>query len=826
MKDAIRITIVLAAFSGVGTAAEAPETMPVDQAFEQLRSYDYGQPDQALHVIELYVVRAAVDAPRRAQVADRLAGILADPKSSRAAKVFACQQLLAVGTEAQVPLVAKMLDDPETAEIARFTLQALPGEASLAAIRGALGRLDGLPLVGAINSLGVRRDAKAVDPLARLLASPNVQVAAAAAESLGKIGTSEAAAALRKALPPPEAMVAFHNAQLQCAERLASAGDAAAAAAMYEHVWSSHRPARFRVAGLAGLATVAPAKATPLVLEAIASKEPLVQATALRLAAQLPGVQVTLALVERLEKLDASGRVLLLRALADRGDPEAADAVAKRMADKEEAVRVAAIEAMGVLGESTSIIEPLAKIAADASGAPQQAARTSLARFRHACTEMMLLQLAEKGDAGVRVESIRALAARNWATAAPVLLQAATDDDARVRNAAFDALAVVAQADSYGKLVQLLVAAGPAEAEAAERAVLAAGTRIDKSAERVGPVLAALASAPLQAKPSLVRLLGGFGGVEALEAVRARLSDPAPAVRDAAVRAVAAWADASAAPDLLKIAQASDNNTHRLLAVRGYLRMVGELKDEGARLKLLEQIRPIATTTASKRMLLAGVADVPDSGALHVAANFLDDPEVRAEAAAAVLKIARTPWPANEQPATRYDKNRSDAHKAELAKRPPAGYHLACYLDCGADAADGAPDGPLVCLATGLPHFWGDSDLVPDQRFASIFFDGRAVVFRALGLNPKKSYQIGFTWWDFDHDVRAASVWVATGKGERETEILEKTRLPSGPNKQGPTAKTLPVPPGLYADGSLRVGFRNQSGPNAVVSELWLWESD
>jgi len=115
---------------------------------------------------------------------------------------------------------------------------------------------------------------------------------------------------------------------------------------------------------------------------------------------------------------------------------------------------------------------------------------------------------------------------------------------------------------------------------------------------------------------------------------------------------------------------------------------------------------------------------------------------------------------------------------------------------------------------------------VPDQRFASIFFDGRAVVFRALGLNPKKSYQIGFTWWDFDHDVRAASVWVATGKGERETEILEKTRLPSGPNKQGPTGKTLPLPSGLYADGSLRIGFRNQSGPNAVVSELWLWESD
>jgi HEAT repeat protein len=595
---------------------------------------------------------------------------------------------------------------------------------------------------------------------------------------------------------------------------------------MYDHVWSSHRPARFRLAGLAGLAKVTPEKATPLVLDAIASKDPLVQAGAVRLTLLLPSPQATAAIVARLEKLDIAGKVLLLGALADRGDRSAAGAVTKRMEDKEEAVRVAAIQAMGTLGDA-SVIERLAKTATTTQGVVQQSARASLARLNVAGVEPRLLSIAAEGDAGVRVEVFRALAARGSSAAAPVLLQAATDADARVRTAAFDALAIVAQADSYGTLVQLLVAATtPADAEAAERAALATGARIDNPAQRVGPVLAAVASAPAHAKPSLLRLLGGFGGAEALQAVRARLTDPEPAVREAAVRAAAAWADASAAPDLLKIAQASDNNTHRLLAVRGYLRIAGELKDEGARLKLLEQIRPIATTAASKRMLLAGVADVPDSAALHVAAGFLEDPEVRAEAAAAVLKIARTPWPANEQLPIRYDKNRSDAHKAELAKRPPAGFHLACYLDCGADAADGMPDGPLVCLAAGLPHFWGDSDLVPDQRYASIFFDGRAVVFRALGLNPKKSYQIGFTWWDFDHDVRAESVWLATGKGQNETKLLETTKLPSGPNKQGPTGKTLPVPPGLYADGSLRISFRNQAGPNAVVSELWLWESD
>ena len=285
MRYLFAFTILLAFAANSVAGAESPTAMPVDQAFELLNAYDYGELDQPLRVIELHVGRFATDAVHKAQIAERLATYLGDPKSSYAVKVFVCQQLLVVGTEVQVPLLAKLLDDPRTVEIARFTLDAIPGEASLGAIRGVAARLQGLPLVGTLNSLGLRRDTQAVPLLTKHVASGDPQVAAAAAESLGKIATTEAAAALSKAEVPAKALAALHHAQLQCAERRAAAGDPATAVAMYRQVWSAQRPTAWRLAGLLGLVKVAPDEATPLVLQTLASDEPFAQSTfTLRLA--------------------------------------------------------------------------------------------------------------------------------------------------------------------------------------------------------------------------------------------------------------------------------------------------------------------------------------------------------------------------------------------------------------------------------------------------------------------------------------------------------------------------------------------------------------
>ena len=288
------------------------------------------------------------------------------------------------------------------------------------------------------------------------------------------------------------------------------------------------------------------------------------------------------------------------------------------------------------------LVERLIGLASGSAGELSQAARRSLARLVGADVEARLLALASGGAAPVRVEAIRVLAGRGAIAAAADLLPATTDAEGSVRAAAWDALAALAQADTYPPLVTRLVsAATPADMTAAERAVVAAGSRLDDPARRLAPVLAALDKAPPPAQAALLRVLGGFGGDPALAAVRARLSDSDTAIRDAAVRALAGWPDASASADLLQIAQTAENATHRALALRGYLRLAGEIKEPSARLKMLEAIRPIATTGQAKRLLLAALSEAADPGALQVVAEWLDDAEVQAEAAVATLKIGR-----------------------------------------------------------------------------------------------------------------------------------------------------------------------------------------
>ena len=84
--------------------------------------------------------------------------------------------------------------------MARYALEPIPDPAVDSALRDALGKLKGRPLIGVIGSIGVRRDAKAVDLLCRLLKDNDADVAQAAARALGSMGTAAAVEALEDAL--------------------------------------------------------------------------------------------------------------------------------------------------------------------------------------------------------------------------------------------------------------------------------------------------------------------------------------------------------------------------------------------------------------------------------------------------------------------------------------------------------------------------------------------------------------------------------------------------------------------------------------------------
>jgi len=621
------LAVLLAALSATA------QLEAVAPAFEQLREYDGGKPRAPLYTIERFVGQSTKDVRTRKDVADRFSAMLVDPGVSRAAKVFIFSQLPLVAGEDRVPLLVKLLDDPETADLARGALEDIPGDASARALRDALARMEGDTLTGVINSLGIRRDAMAVPALSKLLG--NASQHAAAARSLGQIGTGDAAAALATVA----ATTAVYDARLRCAVRLLEEGQQEAAATICRDICKGDIPLHVRVAALTGLVNASGPGALPLIEEAMAADDAMLRTAATRLCGGLPGEKATAALAMRLDHVGPDAQVGLIAALADRGDRAAAAAIRQRIDADSEAVKLAAIRAVGAIGDA-DCVALLAGLAAKSAGNIPQAARSSLAQLSGPGVEEAIVAGATRGDAAERIELLRALGARNRGDASRLLLDAATDQDAAVRGAALASLKQAGRGQCFPDLLGLLCS--PTELKdcpAILEAAAAVGARMTGPPKCVPAIIEAMKGASPTARASLLKLLVRSGGADALQATRLALKDPDAATADAAVRALADWPDASAAGDLLAIAANFGNRTHRALALRGYFGLAEAAANAREKFRMLEEGRKIATTPEAKRLLLAALSGSPGKGTLDMARSYQDDSEVAVEAVLAVKQI-------------------------------------------------------------------------------------------------------------------------------------------------------------------------------------------
>lgn len=119
--------------------------------------------------------------------AAKLVAILEDPSASVYARAKACQQLAVTGDRSAVRPLAALLGDAQLSHYARFALEPNPDPSAGDALRAALGKVSGKLRVGVINSIGVRRDVKALDTLAALLRDQDTEIAQAASAAIARI---------------------------------------------------------------------------------------------------------------------------------------------------------------------------------------------------------------------------------------------------------------------------------------------------------------------------------------------------------------------------------------------------------------------------------------------------------------------------------------------------------------------------------------------------------------------------------------------------------------------------------------------------------------
>lgn len=225
----------------------------LDQAFDKLKTLDWGADLKPLEAIDAAVIASHNDAAVQKDLESRLTALL-KAEAPRDAKDYACRKLMIVGTTAAVPTLAELLPQEQHSHMARFALERIPATEAATALRDSLPKVNGKLKVGVIASLGARRDAASVSALAALLTDTDEQIVRAAATALGDIASAEAAKSLTDIKPAgAAAKSAVTDARLACAEALLAAGNKAEAMAIYKSFAAGDQPKHIKLAGTRGM---------------------------------------------------------------------------------------------------------------------------------------------------------------------------------------------------------------------------------------------------------------------------------------------------------------------------------------------------------------------------------------------------------------------------------------------------------------------------------------------------------------------------------------------------------------------------------------------
>jgi HEAT repeat protein len=612
--------------------------MSVDEALDELVDYRHGDNNEVVQVLSDAAVASFDDPDSRRALAAGLAGVL-ETKASYDAKQFACRQLALIGTEAHVPALGRLLADEKLSQMARYALARIPGEAADCALIDALRRTDGRNRLGVINTLGRRRCSAAIDRLADLADTGSADVTAEVARALARIGTPAAAEVLEGALADADDDIA--DAYLECADRLHAEGKNRAARAMYQRALDSDLPGHVRGAALKGLVAIRPAPAE--LIAALRSGDRQLQIAAAQIVRRVPNARPVAPLAEALPGLAPNVQPMLIRALAARGDAAALAPVTHACDSDNEGVRVAALEALGELGDAASVTV-LLKAATEGSEAEQAAAERALARLDATQVDAALISRLDRAPATEEVEIVRTLTARAAAEAVPAFLSRAQSDRGAVRRAAIDGLAALAGQRQVPELVSLL-ADGQTRDRAAVRQMLVAVARRCGHEERTSKELVSQldASRDAEVRGEMLLAMGELGQDAALPAIRQALNDDDPEVRRAAILALGQWPNAQPSSGLLDVARDDPDKTFRVLALRGYVDIVGRDTSMSAREKVrcYERALPLAANAAEKRRVFAVLPRIKTADALRLAGAFVDTETIRDESALAAVTIAK-----------------------------------------------------------------------------------------------------------------------------------------------------------------------------------------
>ncbi|MHA6246921.1 family 16 glycoside hydrolase [Pontibacter sp. CAU 1760] len=562
-------------------------------------------------------------------------------------QAFLIRQLQVVGKADAVPCLQRYLTDERLCAPAANALTSINSPNGNNALLQALSGASGDCRLSLVEALGDTRYEQAVSAITPFATSPDEKLRKLALYALANIAAPGSEEVLAKAAEEDSYTYDNDNAvaaYLLYAERLKEKGQKEQAEKIATSLLqraSQKTQAHTRTAALKLLTELQGEQSMALLLRAATDPDPAYRAAALKFAPANLTLSTTAMWLDTQKKAAPEVRAGILTMLGDNKATAALPTIEKALKSKDDAVRLAAIGAVGKLGGEQALPKLLKAMR---KGGPEeaQAVKNALLIMPGTSLTREVANALPKMPAEGQVALLEVLGARAAQSEIETVFEFAAYKNPAVRMAALSSLEPMANKENLPQLYTLLHKTNQVEeTNAVQQAIVAALKQYDAQQEQATLLLAQMKKAPADKRPAYFNVLAGIGGKQALQTVSDAFQNGDAATKNDAVTALAAWSDASAAKELLRISQNAANATYLDQALTGYVRMVSTAAYPAEqKLLLLREGMEVANNAAQKKAILQQVAKNRTFPALVFAGKYLDDPELKQEAALAVMSIA------------------------------------------------------------------------------------------------------------------------------------------------------------------------------------------
>lgn len=621
---------------------------------EQLKPFDAALTDaiktgSAKAVNQMAVLIAKTDdyASFAKPIEDRLINAL---KSAIAlpAKQIICGQLKPIATPQAMDTLVPMLDEPKTFAMALTAMERIQSDRLDALLRNRLAKAGDNPRLELINTIGIRRDAAAVQQLSslRLVLSKNAGISRAASRALGNIASLDAVKVLMFATSKTngEQQRVHFQSLLRSSDVLLSEKNHKVAYGLNQWILSVTSFLPVKEAALRGLVNADEKKAGEVIVGMVGGTDDAIKGQAVSLTDRLSDrVQVN-AIISQMPALKMESQVRLVQALGRRTDDPSREAILLATRNPQVEVRIAALRALTPFANENHVFLLAYTIAASRDD-EQKAAADTLRRLRDPDINGKILQLTRETTGAIRAALLRSIGMRRIRGGVGLALDNATAEQPAVRAASFFALRNVASEPHMSKLVGLLLNAGtPRDAADAENAMAQVGGRINNPKTKGKAIWDVLPETKNPGKKAaLIRILGKIKDKTALALFKKTLQDPDENLRLAAIGSLGWLSDPGNLADLFLAAEKDASPKCRHAALRGCLALIKlpAKRKMADTMKLLEKARLLAKTVPAKKALLETLAGYKTREALLMAESYLKDKKVAKAAKAAANQIRK-----------------------------------------------------------------------------------------------------------------------------------------------------------------------------------------